>query len=209
MVRHDLGALRGFYDALREQGWIRRPSCSRSPRSTRRTDVTAGGAGSAGPACAVATCSRATLRPGGGLAAGRCAASLGENRAARLTVYEIVEQFLGETHRRAQTCRSAASRCARHRRAARAAQRARRAGDGAPVAIAGRPDPGVHAHPHRPGALRVPTAASRARCEIANALRPVATRRRTMEPTTSTGDMPMTTVWNVRRHSLRQSTVAA
>lgn len=96
MMRHDLGALRGFYDALREQGLDPRtellgfsPVAGRTDRSLPEGfDLPVG-------------LRRRYLLDGRPFALVEAwlpaaAAALGEERAARLTVYEIVEHFLGE-----------------------------------------------------------------------------------------------------------------
>ena len=96
MMRHDIGALRGFYDALREQGIEPEtelleflPAVGRADRALpegldlpvrlRRRYLVEGR-----PFAVVEAWLPAA------------AAAVGEARAARLTVYEIVEGFLGE-----------------------------------------------------------------------------------------------------------------
>jgi len=116
VMRHDLGALRGFYDALREQGLEPQtellefaPAAGRADRGLpegldlpvrlRRRYLLEGR-----PFAVV----EAWLPVG--------AASLGEARAAQLTVYEIVERFLGERVAAADLairCRPASPKIAR------------------------------------------------------------------------------------------------
>jgi GntR family transcriptional regulator len=96
MMRHDLGALRGFYDALREQGL--------DPQTELLEFSPAGGRADRGLPEGLDLPVRLRRRY---LLDGRpfalveawlpaAAGALGEVRAARLTVYEILEQFLGE-----------------------------------------------------------------------------------------------------------------
>lgn len=96
MMRHDLGALRGFYDALREQGLEPQTELLEFSPSAGRAD----------PALPEGLDLPVRLRRlysldgqpfavvEAWLPAG--AASLGAGRAGRLTVYEIIERFLGE-----------------------------------------------------------------------------------------------------------------
>lgn len=96
MMRHDLGAFRGFYDALREQGL--------DPQTELLEFLPAGGRSDPSlpvgldlPVCL----RRLYLLEGQPFALVEAflpasAASLGEQRATQLTVYEIVERFLGE-----------------------------------------------------------------------------------------------------------------
>lgn len=117
MMRHDLGALRGFYDALLEQGLDPQTELisfsASSGRSDRRLPE--------GLDLPVSL-QRRYLLDGQPFALVEAwlpaaAASLGQERAARLTVYEIVQGFLGERIAGAEVsirCQSAGPKIAQH-----------------------------------------------------------------------------------------------
>ncbi len=96
MMRHDLSALRGFYDALRDQGLDPQTELIAFSPFDGRTDSSL----PEGMDLPVSLRRRYLLdgHPFALVEAWLPAAagSLGEERAARLMVYEIVEQFLGE-----------------------------------------------------------------------------------------------------------------
>lgn len=96
MLRHDLGALRGFYDALREQGLDPQTELLEFSPAAGRVD----------PELPEGLDLPVRLRrlyslDGHPFAVVEAwlpaaAAAVGSERAARLTVYEIIERFLGE-----------------------------------------------------------------------------------------------------------------
>jgi GntR family transcriptional regulator len=96
MMRHDLGPLRGFYDALREQGLDPQTELlAFSPSSGRADRALPEGLD------LPVSLRRRYLLDGQPFALVEAwlpaaAAALGDKRAARLTVYEILEKFLGE-----------------------------------------------------------------------------------------------------------------
>lgn len=96
MMSHDLGVLRGFYDALRDQGIEPRTELLEFAPGAGRADRTL----PEGLDLPVRLRRRYLLddRPFAIVVAWLPpqAGTIGEARAARLTVYEIVEQFLGE-----------------------------------------------------------------------------------------------------------------
>ncbi len=176
IMRHDLGALRGFYDTLLEQGLDPQtelisfsPSSGRSdPRLPEGLDLPV-------------SLQRRYLLDGQPFALVEAwlpaaAAALGDQRAARLTVYEIVEGFLGERIAGAEVsvrCQPAGRRIAeqlalRSMAAVLVMERRSHTASGRPLEFMR-----IHIVPER-YEFRLSVAGP---LEIANALRPVAKAR--------------------------------